>query len=133
MTLSFILIGLSIACRAVGELHAHGKLRFKSWRYGFSGSESWKRKYKGYGFEDEYSLKDAAINWYTKLFKIKYKERWPTSTNFTVAVTDLPHLTQSISFLTLSLGVSLLANVNFFLVWIPIIGIHATVYRLLQR
>jgi hypothetical protein len=140
MILHFILIGLSIACRAVGELQQHGKLRWTKEGVGFWGTKSDLRKYKLVrspllkdGTWIEMPAKAPRNFYYRYIARVPYRERWPTSTNFTVAFTDGYHLMQLISFLTLSLGVSLLANVNFFFVWIPILFIHATVYRILQR
>ena len=123
----FILIGLSIACYSVSQLAQHSKLR-----WGFNNPDSffhpgsWRRKYK-------MPLEPAPNNFYYRFFKLVHKERWPTSATLTVNLTDFYHASQSLSFLTLSLGISLLANVNFFVVWIPVLLIHFTTYRLLQR
>jgi hypothetical protein len=126
MILPLSLICLSVAFYSVKELCAHGKIRFSKKDTDFWGTKSYLRKYNDVLGWPEY-------NWYYDLFKITYKERWPTSATFTVAFTDAMHLFQSLHFITLSLGISLLANVNFFLVWGGVLLIHATVYRLLQR
>jgi hypothetical protein len=104
----------------------HGKIRFSKNDTDFWGTKSYLRKYNQYLGMPEY-------NWYYELFKIPFKERWPTSATFTVAFTDGYHASQSLSFLTLSLGISMLANVNFFLVWGGVLLIHFTVYRALQK
>ncbi len=44
----------------------------------------WKMKYKD-------PLERAKRNWYTQLFKLKYKERFPLSGSFLVAFTDRYH------------------------------------------
>lgn len=134
--LALISLALSVACRAVGELQIHNKLRWNRTYYGFWGAGSWTRKYKG-GYKgpgaSTVAIEPAPKGLYYKIFNIKYREAFPLSATFLVLFTDGYHLTQSLSFLTLSLGVSLLANVNFFLVWISILGIHAIVYRVFQR
>jgi hypothetical protein len=123
----FILIGLSIACYSCSQLSQHGKLR-----WGFNNPDSffhpgsWKRKYK-------MPLEPAPNNFYYRFFKIVHKERWPTSATLTVNLTDFYHCCQSLSFITLSLGISLLSGISFWFIWGGILVVHATVYRLLQR
>jgi hypothetical protein len=126
-TLPLSLIGLSVACYSISQLQQQRKLKGQKGDASFWGEDSWRRKYtKSYVFL-------PPDNWYYRMFNIQLRERFPLSATFLVSLTDGYHLTQSLSFLTLSLGISLLANVNFFLIWISILFIHATVYRLLQR
>jgi hypothetical protein len=141
ITLGFISLALSIACYSVSQLQQHGKLRWMRrndllYMFDFWGSESWVRKYKTFRVEGVDAPVEAEQNWYTRLFKIKYTERWPTSTWLTVAFTDGYHLMQFFFLLFLSLSVALFIGFNWLLllgVWSGIHTIHALVYKLLSR
>jgi hypothetical protein len=103
---ALISIGLSVACYSVSQLLNHGKFKWSK---------------KGFGF------------WDFDSDKRKYMSKIPFAKTFLVSLTDGYHASQSLSFITLSLGISLLANVNFFLIWGGVLLTHATIYRLLQR
>lgn len=131
MILALLFLSLAIACRAIGELHAHGKLKWMSENpRGFWGDDSWKRKYK---MEEGNLLMPRKPNWYYRLFRIKYTERWFTSTNLTVLFTDGMHLCQSAFFIFLSVSFSIATGLNFFFIWAGILLVHFLSYRLLQR
>jgi hypothetical protein len=56
----------------------------KSQQEVFKESDDWTNKYRQ-------PLQVAPKNWYTKLFKLKYKERFPLSGSLLVALTDRYH------------------------------------------
>jgi len=56
----------------------------KSQEETFDNSDSWENKYQK-------PLRVAPVNWYYKFFKLKYKERFPLSGSFLVALTDSYH------------------------------------------
>lgn len=132
MTLSIVLLVLAIACRTCSELSLHGKLRLSKHAGDFWSGDSWTRKYKTYE-NNGVDIVDAPNTWYYRFFKLKYKERWPTSATFTVFLTDGYHLCQSIFFITLAASLSIALPLNFFLVWGVILFVHSLTYRLLQR
>lgn len=123
--MSLLLLAISIACRSISELSLHGKLRWSKGDDSFWGEESYWRKYAS-------PIDAPKNNWYYKFFKIGYKERWPTSATFTVLFTDAMHLFQSLFFLSLSGSFSLATGVNFFLVWLGIVLVHALTYRVFK-
>ena len=131
MTLPLILLIISIAARSCSELALHGKLRLSK-RAGDFWSGDWTRKYKTYE-NNGVDIVDAPNTWYYRFFKLKYKERWPTSATFTVFLTDGYHLFQSIFFITLAASLSIALPLNFFIVWPIILVTHAGVYKILSR
>jgi len=95
MTLtSFIFLSIAAACWAVCS-HYTFQNRSK-YKFGFWGEESYKRKYarSTAGDSKVYWLIAAPANWYYRIFKIKYKERFPLSATVFVFLTDGYHLTQ---------------------------------------
>lgn len=63
--------------------------------YSFWGTKSWVRKYKkNQQIEDGYLFILPPDNWYYKIFRIDYKERFPGSATVFVFVTDGYHLVQ---------------------------------------
>lgn len=136
MILSLTLLAIAIACRSISELSLHGKLRWNKGYYGFWDDKSHYRKYKKNWNADPlgYDRYPAPKTWYYRLFNLKYKERWPTSATFTVAFTDGYHLCQFFYHLFLSLAVALLIDISYFpWIWIGVVLVHATIYRICQR
>lgn len=78
-------LALAAACFAIRELAAHGKLNYKGPADSFWGEQSWLRKYSD-------GLIQAPKNWYYRVFKIPYKEKFPLSATALVFVTDGYHL-----------------------------------------
>lgn len=146
IALSLILLALSIACYSVGELQKQNKLRWQDEEkdyFSFWGKNSWVRKYAG-------NHKNAAIlqnikqpNWYYRFFKLKYKERWPTSATFTVMFTDGMHLAQFCHHALLSISFGLQFQINWFnfnghvqamvATWIVVKLSHGFCYKIFQR
>lgn len=135
MTLLFF--GLAIVCRAISELQQHHKLRWQDEEkdyFSFWGRNSWVRKYK------RSNGKSTAIfqvikkpNWYYRLFKLKYKERFPLSATFLVSITDGYHMCQSLFFIFLSLGITTSTGYSFIWVWPGVVFVHFITYRIFQR
>src|SRR5688572_33141117 len=124
MTLLYATISLiiSIGCYSISQLAQHKKLRWMSKDpLGFWGEDMDKRKYD-YANGGRLPSKN---NWYTRIFRIPFKERWITSTNFTSFATDGYHLMQSIFLASLSLSVALLTNIHYLIVWPSIVLVHA--------
>jgi hypothetical protein len=130
MMLSLLCFTLAVICCSIKDLQAHGKLKWMDYGRGFWGEESYYRKYAD-------PIENSKNNWYTKFFKIKYKERWFTSTTFTVFLTDAWHLLQFLIFIFLSLGISLALELHnwqqYLAVYAGIHVVHFLTYRLLQR
>jgi hypothetical protein len=119
LIIAFILFVVAVAAYAICDLDDHGKLRWDSEDYyGFWGKLSDYRKYKLVGTYDEiirethFRPEKAPKNWYYKnwFWTIKYKERWLTSTNLTVFLTDGWHLMQFVFINSLLLGFAMLAH-----------------------
>ena len=136
IALSIIFLIASIGCYSLKELHAHSKLKWSKGDDSFWGEESYWRKYA--------NPMDAPLeNWYYKFFKIKSKERWPTSATFTVMFTDGMHLMQFLHHLLLAISLGLLFEIKIFdfngnvqamvLVWLIIKGTHGATYKFLSR
>src|SRR5688500_20374183 len=102
--MSYLFLALAIACYSISQLAQHGKIKWKSKDpHGFWGESMDRRKYKN--------------------FSTVAGERWPTSTNLTVFLTDGYHLMQFFVFLFLSLSVACAIGFTwklFSLVWILI-------------
>lgn len=114
MILAGFFLFLSVVAYALSQLVQHGKFKWMSKdRYGFFGEDSDKRKYKN--------------------FDKNQGERWPTSTWLTVAFTDFYHASQSVSFICLSLSISILSNVSFWYVWPFILLVNSLTYKMLSR
>lgn len=86
--LTLLSLGCAAACFAIRELSAHGKLNPSGPSDGFWGEQSWRRKYD----DDVSGLTHAPDNWYYRLFKIPFKERFPLSATALVWLTDGYHL-----------------------------------------
>lgn len=116
--LSLPILALAVYCFAISQLVQHGQLKWMSKDpLGFWGEDSDKRKYKlvqHRNQEPEVPI-PAPDNWYTKLFDIKYKECWPTSTNLTVMFTDGYHLMQLFMLILISLSLTLAIGWNWYL------------------
>jgi|SRR5688572_16350223 len=133
--ISAIAFTIAIVAYGISQLQQHGKLLWMSKDpLGFWGKRSDLRKYK--------MLHDAVLlidepNWYTRLAKLKYRERWFTSTNLTVSFTDGYHHMQFWMFLSLSFGISQLINIygwkDFPLIWGAILLIHWLTRRLASK
>lgn len=131
MTIAFFL--LAIVCYSISQLCAHHKIKWAGKRYSFWGEDMDKRKYKSVN-QNTFMPVAAPDNFYYKyIAKVKYKERWFTSTNLTSFATDGYHASQSVSFLMLSLGIWQSTGYPFLIVWPSVVCVHAAVYRILQR
>ena len=131
--IAMISLALAIGCRAIIELWNHDKLKWSNegkFMRGFWDDDSYLRKYK---LTKESTVIAAPNNWYYRFFKLKYKERWPTSATFTVFLTDAPHFLQWIYHILLSLTVVLLTGFPYLIVWLGVVTIHASAYRLFQK
>lgn len=132
--LSFLSFALGVFCYGIRELQSHGKLKWMDNPNGFWGELSHLRKYKT---TEGHLLQPRSPNWYYRFFKIKYSERWFTSTNFTVMFTDGMHLCQALFFLFISLAFSIALQLEnwkqYLLVYIGIHLVHFVTYRLLQK
>jgi hypothetical protein len=132
MIISLVLLGIGIAAYSISQLAQHDKLRWKSNNIiGYWSAGSSMRKYKI--FSNGYPVSRPQNSWYYDFFKLPYKERFPLSATFLVSLTDGYHLMQSISFLSFAGAFSLLSGINFWLIWLGILLVHFTTYRLLQR
>ena len=80
---------LAVVCYTVSQLQLHGKLSEDE--TGFWGNDSWRNKYK---YPADKALFEYGKGWYYRLFKIKYKERFPLSATLLVSLTDGYHLMQ---------------------------------------
>lgn len=133
--IAFLLLIPAIVAYSISQLQQHGKFRlYRERSYGFWGEWSHTRKYKK--TNPEGWVIDPDDNWYTRLFGIKYKERWPTSTNLTVFLTDGYHFMQFLFLLFISASITFAAGFTWLLlllVWILVHIIHFLVYKLLQR
>ncbi len=109
--LLFILLG--IVCYAVFQI-----LQLKHFKsiwgktdiYSFFGKQSWVRKYKYYCSSINGMVMFTPIkepNWYYKLFKIDFEEKFPGSATIFVFLTDAMHLFQFLFFNFLTLGIVL--------------------------
>jgi hypothetical protein len=97
---------------------------------GFWGKESWLRKYK-LDHLDRPTL--AKKTWYTKLFNIKYKERFPLSATLFVFISDGFHALQFVAINSLLLAVSLqtknVPQAFIALIIVYRVGFYFTYYR----
>jgi hypothetical protein len=139
MTLLYATISLiiSIGCYSISQLAQHKKLLWTKDYFGFWGENQDKRKYKKNWDADPLAwvTYPAPDNWYYKyIARVKYKERWFTSSNLTSFATDGYHLCQSLSFAFLALAFALVTDISYFIFYWPgIILVHASVYRLLSK
>lgn len=135
MIQSIVAFILALMCYSISQLQQHGKLRWSKSSFGFWGTDSDVRKYKKDSSYDPlgYARFPAPKTWYYRLIKSNYKERWVTSTWLTVAYTDGYHACQSLMFILLSLGISQLSDINFFIVWPSLLVVFSLTYRLLLR
>lgn len=124
----------SVWCYSISQLQQHGKLRFNinNKRFSFWGEDSDKRKYKAQQNERLIFI-PAPSNWYYRLIRSDYKERWFTSTWLTVNLTDGYHMMQSLSFIFLAISLARFSGINFFWFWPAIPAGHALFYRIFQR
>lgn len=116
--IAFLLLFPAIACYTLGQLQQHSKLKWmdEAKPFNFIGRQSHRRKYKNY---------NSASG-----------ERWFTSTNLTVFLTDFYHLMQFFMFNFLSLSITFAIGFDWYLlagVWTGIHFVHAGFYKLLQR
>jgi hypothetical protein len=85
--ISLVLLLIAIGCYSLSQLHIHKKGKWQKPGTGFYDEDSDKRKYKN--------------------FDSKQGERWPTSTTWTVFLTDYYHLLQALVLVLFSLSVSI--------------------------
>lgn len=96
MIISFSALVLACACYAINQLWYQYRLRWsKPFGRGLFDGMSWLRKY-AYTVDKKGSPSPAIApnNWYYKIFKIKYKEKFPGSATIFVLFTDGMHFTQ---------------------------------------
>jgi hypothetical protein len=132
--ISLISFALAIGCYVCSQAQQHGKLRWMNWKddMGFLGENSDKRKYDNFRI----GRIPAKVNFYTRLMGVKFKERWFTSTNLTVFLTDFYHLMQFFSFILYSLCVTLLIGFTWWTlvgIWLGVHAISFIVYKLVTR
>jgi hypothetical protein len=132
--LSLFLFACGIVAYAISQLQQHGKLRWMVKPFSFWGDDSDRRKYKRKPSpEYNYFMTGAPVNWYYKLIREKYAERWPTSTWLTVSLTDGYHLMQSVSFLCFGGSISLALHIGFLYIWFGILVVHTATRKLLSK
>lgn len=68
------------------------------WDSFFNPEKSWRLKYK---VDERDNLRMAPSNWYYRLFRVKYKERFPGSATIFVGLTDGYHSIQHMMILSL--------------------------------
>lgn len=116
MILTLVSLVLAVLCYTVSQLAQHGKLQRESKVDGFWGKHSHRRKYKG---------NNSTLG-----------ERWPTSTNLTIFLTDGYHLMQWFMFNFLSLSITFALGFDWYLlagVWGGIHLIHWAAYKFLKH
>lgn len=135
--LSLLSFSLGIAAYSVSQLQQHGKLRWQDEAknyFGFWGRNSWVRKYKREGSKTAIFKLPKAHNWYHKLFKLKYVERFPLSATFLSFLTDGYDFCQFLFFIFISLSVVPIIGWTYGIAfWILAHVIHFLLYRTLQR
>src|SRR5688500_6272487 len=87
MILTIIFTAMAAACYGITSRLQHGDFKYGKDDYGFWGPSSGYRKYRT-------PRKQAPDNWYYRLLKIEYKEKFPLSASALVFVTDGFHLVQ---------------------------------------
>lgn len=90
MILSTLLFLLAVVAYSIKELQSFGKLKWMGYDSSFWGASSSVRKYKYINGK----IQSAPNNWYYRLTKLKYKERFPLSGSILVFLTDGAHLMQ---------------------------------------
>lgn len=133
--LSILLLSLGAVAYGIHELHAHGKLKWIGKPLGFWGEMSWQRKY--YLVDGHPGLfKQPNKNLYTRLFSVKYAERFPLSSTLLVSVTDGAHLCQTVYLLCLSAAIAVHHETwwLWLLIYRAVFGIVFTIaYKVLAR
>jgi hypothetical protein len=123
--LSMICLGIAAAAYGICEcIDHHEGIAWSKKKDGFWGEYSYMRKYKlGAKIATDERPIPAPNNWYYRLAKVKYKERFLFSTTVLVFLTDGFHLMQFIfiKFLLLSIlcyaGGTSLNLVNYLIYW----------------
>jgi hypothetical protein len=137
--ISLALLLLAIGCYSIKELQSHGKLKWMqhgNYRRTFWDEDSYLRKYK---LTENSTVIKAPDNWYYRIFKIKYKERFPLSATLLVPFTDGYHLMQFFFLLFASLSVSIPLDTRlnegweFFITWSLVHILHAGLYKVLSK
>jgi hypothetical protein len=130
--ISLSLLSLGAVGYVISQKSMMGNLKWSTVSTGFWGTQSWMNKYK---IENDFPI-PAKNNWYTKLFVIKYKEKYWLSGSFLVFASDSYHFFQFL-FLFLISGAIAVHTENWIL-WLLIyraaFGVVFTVaYRTLAR
>lgn len=117
--LSLILFCAGAVAYVISQLSIQGKLIWDTTETeqpaGFWGSNGWLRKY---AVVDGRHV-PAKNNWYTKLFVIKYKEKYWLSGSFLVFASDSYHFFQMLFLLLISAAMAILTGENW-LLWLLI-------------
>lgn len=121
--LSVILFIASVACYTISQLLNHSKIGLTGKNtWSFFGHDSHLRKYKNIGGPDQvYIIDRAPNNWYYRLFRIPYRERFLGSATIFVFLTDGYHLMQF--FFKLFLCASIALYKPLFIWWIDAVGL----------
>jgi len=98
MILSTLFILLAAASYGIMSRIHHGNLLWSKNEYDFWGNNSGRRKYK-------FPYQPPLDNWYYKLFRLSYREKFPLSATVLVSITDGFHQIQfwMIKFLILAI------------------------------
>jgi hypothetical protein len=99
---SLICLSLGAVCYVISQKSMMGNLKWSTVSTGFWGTQSWMNKYK---IENEFPI-PAKNNWYTKLFVIKYKEKYWLSGSFLVFASDSYHFFQFLFLLLISWAIA---------------------------
>jgi hypothetical protein len=127
---SFALVVLAGTCWGFTSRHLFHSVSRNENPTGFFGKESWLRKYKLDHIDRPIKAKRT---FYTRLFNVKYKERFPLSSTLLVFLTDYYHAGQFLTIKALTLALALQTN-NWLLTFIAAsvlyhIGFHLTYYK----
>jgi hypothetical protein len=129
---SLICLSLGAVCYVISQKSMMGNLKWSTVSTGFWGTQSWMNKYK---IENEFPI-PAKNNWYTKLFVIKYKEKYWLSGSFLVFASDSYHFFQFLFLLLISGAIAVHTEnvILWLLIYRAAFGIVFTVcYKLFAR
>lgn len=102
LIISCVLLVVATVAYTLGELQAHGKLKWMYERdqYSFWGDRSYERKYA--------QPKVLGTSWYYRVAEVRWKEKFPLSSTLLVGLTDGYHFCQLIHLAAISGAVALL-------------------------
>lgn len=132
--MSILFFCLAITAYTITQLIIHGKLKWAD-RGFWSVNGDW--KYEWMTIQRQKVKVAAPNNWYYRLTKVKYKERFPGSATIFVFVTDGYHLLQF--FFKAFIVAAIVTYTRYFgyydaIIYFVIFGIHFTIrYRALSK